>query len=289
MTHQQVAALHQGQAQVARQVGVLEIGFVVGAGREQRDVRIGPCGRALLDAIDQCPVGIGQALHRHGLKSLRKLARNQQAIFQQIAQTRGCFGALREHPPATVRPPRQVKGSQGQMLTTYGCHALHGVQITGVALHQCRGQHARLEQALRTVGVGHDVLEQAHALQYTGLNLLPAQRVHHQRQEVERPRALRPVGIGIDVVRDTVVAHLTLQLRHARRETFQTLRPQVLQERIPRRAERHHAGVRCGQGAVHTPTQFVPHTGWGGLRLLQQIRPAHARRRQGAARHAWLG
>ena len=210
VAHQQVAALHQGQAQVARQIGVLKIGFVVRAGREQGDVRISPGRRALLQTVHQAAIGVSQALHRHGLKGLGKLARDQQAVFQQIAQARGCFGALRQHPPAAVRAARQVKRGECQMLAAHGCHALHGVQIAGVALHQRGGQHAGFEQALRAVGVGHDVFEQAHALQHARLDLLPAQRVHHQRQQVERPRALGPVGIGVDVVRDAVVAHLAL-------------------------------------------------------------------------------
>ena len=59
VAHRQVAALDQGQAQVARQVGVFKIGFVVGAGRHQRDVRIGT-GRAQgLQAFHQRAVGGG--------------------------------------------------------------------------------------------------------------------------------------------------------------------------------------------------------------------------------------
>ena len=86
LAHQQVAALHQRQAQVARQVGVFKIGFVVRARREQGDVRVRTGGRALLQPIHQAAVGLGQALHRHGLKGLRKLARDDEPVFQQIAQ-----------------------------------------------------------------------------------------------------------------------------------------------------------------------------------------------------------
>jgi hypothetical protein len=58
VAHRQVAALDQGQAQVARQVGVLEIGFVVGAGRQQHDVRIGAAGLIWrLQAVDERAVG----------------------------------------------------------------------------------------------------------------------------------------------------------------------------------------------------------------------------------------
>ena len=58
VAHQQVAALHQGQAQVARQIGVLKIGFVVGAGREQGDVRVRPGRRSLLEAVHQAAISV---------------------------------------------------------------------------------------------------------------------------------------------------------------------------------------------------------------------------------------
>ena len=114
------------------------------------------------------------------------------------------------------------------MLAAHGGHALHGVQIAGVALHQRGGQHTGLEQALRAIGVGHDVFEQAHALQHARLDLLPAQGVYHQRQQVERPGALGPVGVGVNVVRDAVVAHLARELRHAWVQAHQALGPEVL-------------------------------------------------------------
>ena len=63
--HGQVISLHQAQAQVAGQIGVLEIGFVVGAGCEQRNVWRLACRQrtAGFEAIDQGLIGTGQALH----------------------------------------------------------------------------------------------------------------------------------------------------------------------------------------------------------------------------------
>ena len=215
VAHRQVRALHQGQAQVAGQVSVFKIGFVVRARREQGNVRMGPCGRALFEPVDPAAVCVGQALHWHGLKGLGELPRNDLPVFQQVAQARRRLSALRQQPPAAIRAARQVKGGQAQVLTAHRRHALHGVQITRMALHQRGRQLALRQQVLRTVGVGHDVFKQTHALQHTGLNLLPTQRIHHQREQVQRPRALRPIGVGIDVVGNPVVVNLALKLRHA--------------------------------------------------------------------------
>ena len=164
---------------------MFKISFVVRAGGEQGNVRISPCGRALLEPIDPAAVDVGQALYRHGFKSLWKLTRNDLPIFQQIAQARWRLGALRQQPPTAIRAARQVKRRQAQVLTTHGGYALHRMQITRMALHQGRGQLTLGQQVLRAVGVGHDVFEQAHALQHTGFNLLPTQRIHHQREQVQ--------------------------------------------------------------------------------------------------------
>ena len=83
--HDQVGTLHQAQAQVARKVGVLKIGFVVGARGQQRDMRIDTARADVLDAIQQRPVRTRQSLHFHGFKALREQVRNGQAVLQQIA------------------------------------------------------------------------------------------------------------------------------------------------------------------------------------------------------------
>ena len=139
ITHGQVIALHQAQTQIPRQIGVLEIGFVVRPGGEQRDVRQSPERAAGLDAVDQRAVSFGQTAHRKSIKGLRKQARNNLPIFKQITQTRRRLCALRQQPPATVRPTSQVKCSQRQIAPTDGGHTVHGRQIGWVALHQsCR-------------------------------------------------------------------------------------------------------------------------------------------------------
>ena len=112
VAHRQVVALHQAQAQVAGQVGMLKISFVVRARCEQRDVGRSTCRAAGLDAVDQGAVGLGQALHRERLEGLRKLARNDLPVFEQIAQARWCLGALRQQPPAAIRSARQIESGQ---------------------------------------------------------------------------------------------------------------------------------------------------------------------------------
>ena len=211
VAHDQVAALHQAQPQVARQVGVLKISLGVGAGRLQRQVGIFAGRAAAFQAVHQRAIRAGQALHPQRLKRLRKLARDRQAVFKQIAQAGRRLAALPYQPPVAVGAVRQVKGGNVQPHAADRFHAVHGPQVTRVALHQRRRQHAARQQPLWPVDVGQQVLQQLHALQHTGLDAQPLLGLDQQREQVQRPGALRSVFVGIDVVSDPVVANLALQ------------------------------------------------------------------------------
>ena len=170
VTHDQVTALDQTQAQVTRQVGVLKIGLVVRAGCQQRQMRVDARRAHVFQAVHERAVGAGQPLHPHGLKSLGELAGDGQAVFQQITQTRRRLAALADHPPVAVRAAGQVKSSNVQTNAAHWFDAVHGPQVTRVTLHQRGRQQAFFKQLLRAVNVGHDLFQQAHALHDTGFN-----------------------------------------------------------------------------------------------------------------------
>ena len=269
--HREVFGLYERQAQVAREVGVLEVGFVVGAGREQGDVRRFALGHraAGLEAFDQGLVGGGQALHGQRFKGFGEQARDDEAVFEQIAQTRGRLRALREQPPQAIGPAREVEGRQAQVAPAHRFGTVHGVQVARVALQQRRGQEAARNQALRAVGILHDVLEQLHALAHATLDLLPGFGPDHQREEVERPGALGLLGLGVDVVGDAVVVHLAAQVGHALVQPGQALRAEPLDEVRPQQTGRVPF-VCCRTQAV---AQFVPMA--LGRRLRVCTPPAH--------------
>ena len=162
-------------------------------------------------------------------------------------------------------------------------------------MHQGGGQLATEHELLRSVSVGHDALEQLHALHHTRLDLMPVGVTQHQWDEVERPWALGLVGGRIHVVGDAVVAHLPLQVGHA---GVQVGGPQwgcsagrarwsalLVNERLPCGTDRRSWGRafrglagRCGGWAGHLPMQLVPMP----LRraLLLERQPSHGVRLQ---------
>ena len=251
VAHHQVVALDQREAQVARQVGMFKIGFVVRPGREQRNVRVGTGWAHAFEAFHQRAVGAGQALHRQGLKGLGELAGDGQAVFQQIAQAGGRLATLAHHPPVAVRATGQVKCGQVQMGAAHRLHALHGPQITRVALHQRRWQQPFGEQLLRPVNIGHHTVEQAHALQHAAFNLQPTVGFNEQRKEVQRPGALRSVFVGVNVVGDAVVTNLARQAGHALVQVGGAAAFELLKKLAPGRRQgglRASAGWRGGRG-----------------------------------------
>ena len=77
---------------------------------------------------------------------------------------------------AVLENARTLLQDQGYKVITSadGIDAMHRPQVAGVPLHQGRRQQALSQQLLRSINVGHQALQQPHALQHTGFDLLPA-------------------------------------------------------------------------------------------------------------------
>ena len=191
LAHGEVAPFHQRQAQVARQVGVLEVGLAVGAGRQQHHagrVAAADQGGALLQCVEQAPVAAANALRPQLAKGVGKLARDHQAVVQHIAQARRPLRALGHQPPAAIRPTRQVKGHHQQALAAGRLRAHHGPQPTRVAQQQGRWQQALVQQRLWPVEVGQHTLEQFSPLFHAHFNGGPVGGLDQLRQQLQRPR-----------------------------------------------------------------------------------------------------
>ena len=135
---------------------------------------------------------------------------------------------------------------------------VHRAQVARVALHQRRRQPALLQQFLRPIDVGHDPLQQAHALQQAGFDLLPVFGFDQQREQVERPGPLRSALVGVDVVGDAVVADLARQIDGALVQFGRALVGQVVEELLPGFGQR---AVGAGGAA-----QFIEMPGCGAAR-----------------------
>ncbi len=155
VAHRQIVALHQGQAQIMGEIDMLEIGFVVGARRQQHGAvaaRQAEIENAFLIGVEEGR----QPRHPQIAEILRKGLRHHQPVFQRIAQAAGRIGAAGHHLPRPIGPARQIGGIQMHMHIARGLGAAQRPQELRMAGHQMRRQHTLAHQPLRPVNIAQD-------------------------------------------------------------------------------------------------------------------------------------
>jgi hypothetical protein len=212
VAHRQVVAFHQREAQLARQVQVLEVGFVEAPRGQQHHQRRLAVGRgAVGEGFLQGAEVTGQVLHAQFAVQLRQGAGDDLPVLQRVAGARGRLGAVGEHVPAAVGVARQVHGIAVQVDAAGHRQTAAGPEEVGVAVDQFGGQHALGEQALLAVEVGQHRVEQPPALRHAGGDAGPFLGGQQVGQQVQLPGAVGALGVGVDVVGHAVFLDLPRQ------------------------------------------------------------------------------
>ena len=214
VAHGQVLAGDQLIAQIARQIGMLEIGFVIGTGGQQYDPGLAarparPGGRGCGGAgerLAQRPEKTRHALDRLGAERVRQAARQHHTVFQRVAGTGRRLGPVVEHDPAAVGHAAQIEGGQMQLHPVRRLNAMTGPEEARIGEQQRRRQGAVLQDFLRPVEIGQQPVEQAGTLGQAGLDLAPFRRRHDRGQGIERPGPGQALRIAIDIIGDAVLA-----------------------------------------------------------------------------------
>ncbi len=242
--HRQILALDQRKAEIARQIGVFEIGFVVRPRGEQDDVRLlvaveGGEGRQAFLLLTE---KVGQMLHVQFAELVWKCTRNHQTIFQRIARTGRCLGAIGNRPPAAIRRARQVDRVVMQPDLPRRLNAATGPQIAMLPVDQRRWQQAFCQHTLLAVQIRQQGIQQTRALRHRHRHALPFVLRQDQRQRVQRPRSIRTIGVGIDVVGNAVLLDASIHKLKATAHLFGRDRIQMAEELSPMRAHRPIGG-----------------------------------------------
>jgi hypothetical protein len=192
VAHGQVFALDQQEAEITREIGVLEIGLVHRPRREHADAGIvlpverGQLGLERLEKRRQ-PLDLELAIDvGHG-------TRDREPVLQCVAGARRCLRAVAEHPPMAVRGAADVDRIDPQTGTAGRRHADQRPQEFRIAGDDRGRQPALVHEVRRPVGVGQHRFEQFGALDQTGFERLPFRGVDQQRYMAQRPR---PLGAG---------------------------------------------------------------------------------------------
>jgi hypothetical protein len=247
--HRQVLSFDQGKTEIARQIGVFEVGFVVGSRRQQDDQRRfagtrGPMGETVLKLAEER----GEMLDVQVAELLGKNAADDGPVFEGIAGTRWGLRAVGNHPPAAVGRAREVGGVEMQIGITGRSDPLAGPEEVVVTEDQRRRQAAIGDQGLRTVQILQHGVEQACALRHGTGQLLPLAGREDQRQWIEFPWSVGALRVGVDVVSYTVLEDAAPHVIESVPHLLGGCRSEVGQERLPRRT---HATV-LGEHLVET-------------------------------------
>ena len=110
----EIVPLHEQQAQIARQMRLLEIGLAVWTGRQQADARIGALPRRRRGYCGRRRRRAQAARTFIARVELGKGARQHQPVLERIAQPRWGLGAVVQHPPSPVGAAPEIGGVELQ-------------------------------------------------------------------------------------------------------------------------------------------------------------------------------
>ena len=254
----EIVALDQQKAEIARQRGVLEIGFAEGARRQQSDPRlvaVGAGAQAVAERLEERR----HALDIHRLVEIGKGARQHQAIFQRIAGARRRLGAVVQHPPAPVGAAADIGGIEMQIAAARRFDAANRAQIFVAAGNRGRGHRAIGDQPALAIEIAQHHFEQLRALRDARGQLLPIGLVDDQRQMAERPQ---PVGgLAGRAIGDAGLAQMPVGGGEAPLDIGRRKRGKGIEEPAPGRAGRavlrRYIRREC-RAAAHSRASIAP-------------------------------
>ena len=214
VAHRQVAALDQQEAEIAREIGVLEIGLVQRPRRQQADARRLAAGLRRQRAAPGLEER-REPLHLHRRIEVRHGARERDAVLQRIAHAGGSLGAVAEHPPAAVRPAAEI----GRVDLQPPSRRASGRPTIGP--QEIRARRPRRRPAARRPATRRPGRRRrpARASSSSARCISPAAIVapfglgDHERHMAERPGALLALAGVIDAVIDAGVALVPVRER----------------------------------------------------------------------------
>jgi len=232
----QVLAFEQHEAEVAGDVGVLEVGVVERAGREDGDTGVALV-REALQRVAKGAEEAGEAVDVVLGVEVGVDARGRDPVLQCEAGARGRLGAVAEHPPGAVGAAADFEGNEVQVVAAARRHPDHRPQPFAAAGDQAGRQVAVGDQAVRAVEVGDQRLEQVGALDQAAGDAGGFLLLDQDRNVGQRPGALAGARGAVLAEEHAGVAQVLVAAGEASAELVGVEPRQVLDERSPDRAD----------------------------------------------------
>ena len=232
----EVLALEQHEPEVAGDVGMLEVGFVEPARRQDGDAGVAVLGKAL-QRVAEGAEEAGEAVDVVLRVEVGVDARGRDPVLEREAGPRGRLGAVAEHPPGAVGAAADLEGEEVQIVAAARRDADQRPQPLAAAGDQPRRQVAVGDQPVLAVEVGEQRLEQLGALHEAAGDARGLLLLEQHRDVGERPGALARAGGAVLAEEDAGVAQILVAAGEAAAELVRRLPRQVLDERPPDRSD----------------------------------------------------
>ena len=209
VARREVRALDQQEAEIAGEVGVLEIGLVHRSRRQHADAGIVLAAKACefrLQGLEERRVAVDMQV----AVDVRNALPERQPVFEGEAGARRRLGAVAEHPPAAVGAARDVRGIKTQMRTAGRRHAHQRPQEFRAAGHERARQPVFTEQVAGAIDIGDHRLDQAGAFGKRRLQALPFVGRDDQRNGRQRPAALDAGLVLVDAIKHARIAQIAI-------------------------------------------------------------------------------
>ncbi len=141
----EVFAFEQHEAEVAGDIGVLEIGLVVLAGGQDADAAVVPA-RIAVQRVAEIAEEAGEPMHMHLRIDVGEGARGGDAVLEREAGARRRLRAIAQHPPAAIRTAAEFEGAEMEEVSAGRLDADDRAQEFGIARDQFGRQQAAADE-----------------------------------------------------------------------------------------------------------------------------------------------
>ena len=180
------------------------------------------CSRVRVDPEER-----GEPLHAAVAEDLRQGPREDDAVLERVAHARGRLRPIGEHGEPPVAPAHDVGRVERQEPTQRRDDADARPQKARVTEQQLRRQEPLGEEALGSVEIGEQAVEEPGALRQAGRQRVPGvgPEDHRDGREVPWPRGA--LAVAVDVVADAVLVKEAPGLVPAPAELLEAERAQL--------------------------------------------------------------
>ena len=170
----QVAAFHQVDAHLPRQVGVLKVRGVEDARRQQHDIRLRPpLGSQRAQRRQQHLRIVFDRAHAVAVEELRKRPLHHPAVGEHVAHARWHAQVVFKHHKLARVQPQQVRAHHRDVHVARHLQAPHLPPVVLAAVHQLARNHAVVQNLRVRVDVAQKQVQRRDALRQTALNPCP--------------------------------------------------------------------------------------------------------------------